>query len=95
MTEWIRQMARYDMSSIECGALGAVASGTVFLQLGLMNAIGRVAPVDRVAAHKWFNLGAGEGVAEAARMRKELSLEMSAAEIAEAQRAAREWISTH
>ena len=88
-------MARYDMSSIECGALGAVASGTVYFQLGLMHAIGRTVPLDRVSAHKWFNLAASEGVAEAARMRRELAEEMSADEIAIAQRAAREYITRH
>lgn len=85
-------MARYDMSSVDCGALGAVATGTVLLQLGLMYAVGRSAPIDRVAAHKWFNLAAREGVAEAARLRKELALEMRADEIAEAQRQARRWL---
>lgn len=88
-------MARYDMSSIECGALGAVASGTVYFQLGLMHAIGRTVPLDRVSAHKWFNLAAREGVAEAARMRRELAVEMSADEIAIAQRAAREYLTRH
>lgn len=85
-------MARYDMSSVDCGALGAVATGTVLLQLGLMYAVGRSVPIDRIAAHKWFNLAAREGVAEAARMRKELALEMRTEEIAEAQRAARRWL---
>lgn len=88
-------MARYDMSMIECGALGAVASGAVFFQLGLTHSIGRDGLIDRVAAHKWFNLAAREGVADAARMRKELALEMSAHEIAEAQRAARQWLTMH
>lgn len=88
-------MARYDMSPIECGALGAVASGTVYFQLGLMHAIGRTVPVDRVAAHKWFNLAAREGVRQAADMRRELAAEMSADEIATAQRAAREYLTRH
>lgn len=88
-------MARFDMSSIECGALGAVRSGVVYFQLGMTYSIGKSAPIDRVSAHKWFNLAAREGVAEAARMRRELSVEMSAEEIAEAQRAAREWLTAH
>lgn len=88
-------MARYDVSSIECGALGAVASGTVYFQLGLMYATGKSAPIDRVSAHKWFNLAAREGVEEAKRLRRELSVEMSADEIAAAQRAAREHLSLH
>lgn len=87
-------MARFDMSSAECGALGAIASGAVYLQLGLMYSIGRNVPVDRVSAHKWFNLAAREGVAEAARMRKDLSLEMTSDEIADAQRAARQHLAT-
>ncbi|MBB3972501.1 sel1 repeat family protein [Hansschlegelia beijingensis] len=88
-------MARYDMSTIETGALGAVAPGAVFLQLGMAAALGRHGAIDRVAAHKWFNLAARDGVAEAIRLRRELSLEMSAAEIADAQRAAREWLAAH
>ncbi len=85
-------MARYDISSADCGALGAVANGTVLFQMGLMCAVGRTAPTDRVSAHKWFNLAAREGVAEAVRLRRELALEMSPEEIALAQRQAREWI---
>ncbi|PZQ17764.1 MAG: sel1 repeat family protein [Ancylobacter novellus] len=88
-------MARYDMSSADCGALGAVASGALYFQLGVMHAIGRGAPVDRVSAHKWLNLAAREGVADAARMRRELALEMTAEEIADAQRAAREHLRAH
>ncbi len=88
-------MARFDMSSIEFGALGAVRSGSVFLQLGLSHAIGLATPIDRVAAHKWFNLAARAGVSDAARLRRELALEMTANEVAEAQRAAREWISAN
>lgn len=87
-------MARYDMSSAECGALGAVASGAVYFQLGLMFAIGREAPVDRVSAHKWFNLAAREGVADAARLRREVALEMTSDEIADAQRAARQHLAS-
>lgn len=88
-------MARYDMSSIDCGALGAVAAGTVYFQLGLMHSTGRSVPVDRVTAHKWFNLAAREGVEQAAMMRRELAAEMSQDEIAIAQRAAREYLTRH
>lgn len=88
-------MARLDMSFNECGALGAVASGSVYFQLGLMHSIGRTVPIDLVSAHKWFNLAAREGVTEAARLRRELALEMSVEEISEAQRAAREHLRAH
>ena len=51
--------------------------------------------VDLVAAHKWFNLAALRGYEDAAWHRQQLAEEMSAAEIATAQRAAREWLRTH
>ena len=46
-----------------------------------------------VEAHKWFNLAAARGHEEAAGCRAEVSDEMTAREIAEAQRRAREWLS--
>jgi len=48
--------------------------------------------VDYVAAHKWFNLAAMRGVDEAKRWRATMASEMSTAQIAEAQRQAREWL---
>lgn len=50
---------------------------------------------DLITAHKWFNLAAMQGNLEARAYRAELSKEMSADEIAEAQRLAREYLSTH
>ena len=47
-----------------------------------------------VEAHKWFNLAAMKGNAEARTYRKELLLEMTADQVAEAQRIAREWMSS-
>jgi TPR repeat protein len=51
--------------------------------------------VDLIAAHKWFNLAAMRGNPEAARLRREIAGEMSPEEIAAAQRAARDWLTTH
>jgi uncharacterized protein len=48
--------------------------------------------VDLVEAHKWFNLAALNGSSEAQSCRAEISEEMSAREIAEAQRQARAWL---
>ena len=48
-----------------------------------------------VAAHKWFNIAALRGNAAAARMRREIAIEMSDTEIAAAQRAARAWMTRH
>jgi TPR repeat protein len=50
---------------------------------------------DLIAAHKWFNLAAVKGNRAAANYRQELAREMSASDVAEAQRAAREWLSRH
>ncbi|BCJ90505.1 hypothetical protein IZ6_12400 [Terrihabitans soli] len=89
-------MKYLDIGALENAALGAPnARGDIFVQLGLMYSNGRTVQPDRVQAHKWFNLAASKGHSEAARYRKELAAEMSEDDIAEAQRAARKWVSTH
>ena len=45
-----------------------------------------------IEAHKWFNLAAARGHEEAAHCRADISEEMTAWEIAEAQRRARQWL---
>ena len=47
---------------------------------------------DLIEAHKWFNLAAVAGHEDAPECRAEVSDEMTAREIAEAQRRAREWL---
>ena len=47
---------------------------------------------DMIEAHKWFNLAASKGHEEAAWCRADISEEMTAREIAEAQKLAREWL---
>jgi uncharacterized protein len=49
--------------------------------------------VDLIQAHKWFNLAAVSGNERAQECRAEISYDMSAREIAEAQRQARAWLS--
>ncbi len=51
--------------------------------------------LDLITAHKWFNLAAMLGNVEARTYRSELAREMSADEVAEAQRLAREFLSMH
>jgi uncharacterized protein len=58
----------------------------------MMYSVGRSVPVDLVTAHKWFNLAAVRGNAEAIRLRREIAEQMLPVEIAEAQRAARAWL---
>ena len=47
---------------------------------------------DMIEAHKWFNIAASKGHEEASWCRADVADEMTAREIAEAQRRAREWL---
>lgn len=61
--------------------------------LGMVYASGaQGAIVDLIEAHKWFNLAAMSGSTAAQACRAEVAEEMSAAEIAAAQKAARAWL---
>jgi uncharacterized protein len=48
--------------------------------------------IDLIEAHKWFNLAALSGSGRAQACRAEIAEEMTAREIAEAQRQARAWL---
>lgn len=64
-------------------------------ELGLAYSSGRGGmAVDLVEAHKWFNLAALSGCTRGQECRAEISVEMTAREIAEAQRQARAWLGT-
>lgn len=71
------------------------ATPDVMFELGMMYSAGRSVPMNLIEAHKWFNLAASRGFAEAVRLRREIAGQMSEAEIAEAQRAARAWLTLH
>ena len=47
---------------------------------------------DLIEAHRWLNIAAANGHEEAALCRTDIAEEMTAREIAEAQRRAREWL---
>jgi len=86
-------MGRFEIADVDHAALGqANAGGDMFFDLGMMYASGRSVPADLVIAHKWFNIAAMRGNADAVRLRLEIAAEMSEAEIATAQRAARDWL---
>jgi TPR repeat protein len=69
-------------------------SGDDLFRLGLRYSTGQGgAPLDFVAAHTLFSLASLRGSLEAKIYRKELSAEMDPADVAEAQRAAKEWLS--
>ena len=62
-------------------------------ELGVTYSTGRGGiTVDLIEAHKWFNLAALSGDTRAQACRAEISVEMTAREIAEAQRQARAWL---
>jgi TPR repeat protein len=89
-------MARLDIAGEEmAGLASAQMDGRAFYELGVMYAAGRSVELDRVTAHKWLNIAAVRGCRDAIPLRSELASEMSSAEIAEAQRAARLWLSLH
>lgn len=77
------------------GCLAAAAAGDInaYYDLGVAFSTGsHGAECDLVEAHKWFNIAAARGHEEAAWCRADVSEEMTAREIAEAQRRAREWL---
>lgn len=76
-----------------CMAEAARGNADAFFDLGMAYAAGRDgAPQDFVEAHKWFNLAAMSGDARGQECRADLATEMSAREIAQAQRQARAWL---
>ncbi|PKR90606.1 sel1 repeat family protein [Pleomorphomonas diazotrophica] len=88
-------MARLELNSTDQLAGGSGATSDILYELGVMYAVGRDVEQNLIEAHKWFNIAAFRGSESAARYRRELADEMSSADIAAAQRQAREWISLH
>jgi len=64
---------------------------TAQLYLGVMYSKEGV-PQDYVQAHMWFNLSAAHGEKNATELRDDVAKRMTAAQIAEAQKLAREWL---
>jgi TPR repeat protein len=85
------KMGRTEFAAVDSGSIGE-ASEDMFFRLGMMYSTGTEVPTDYVSAHKWFNLAAIRGNAGAIHLRREIATEMTAAEIAQAQRAARDWL---
>lgn len=82
-------LIRSRMADAERGDVDAL------FDLGITFSTGRGGiAVDLVEAHKWFNLAALSGSTRGQQYRAEISLEMTAREIAEAQRQARAWLGT-
>jgi TPR repeat protein len=80
-------LIRSRLADAEAGNVDAL------MELGIAYSTGRGgAPVDLIEAHKWFNLAALSGCTRGQECRAEIALEMTAREIAEAQRQARAWL---
>ncbi|KQQ37791.1 hypothetical protein ASG19_01415 [Rhizobium sp. Leaf306] len=88
-------MARFEMNASEMATMGGEARADVLCDMGLMYATGRGCPVDLVSAHKWLNIAAIKGCDRAAELRADLAATMSKMQLAEALRAAREWMTIH
>ncbi|MEL6540390.1 MAG: hypothetical protein AAFP79_08830 [Pseudomonadota bacterium] len=76
-------------------ALAAAAQGDVsaLFDLGVVYSTGsHGVECDLIEAHKWFNIAASRGHEDAGFCRSDVSDEMTAREIAEAQRRARQWL---
>ena len=76
--KWFRRAANQGEANAQCF-------------LGLMYFEGRGVPQDFVSAHMWLNFAAASGIEDAAEYRHALTAKMTPAQIAEAQRLAREW----
>jgi hypothetical protein len=84
-----------DLKHIET-ARGEVAAIPEHLYgLGMRHSIGGLERFDLITAHMYFNLAGIKGHRHAKARRAEIATEMSAAEIAAAQRAARIWLDEH
>ena len=85
------------MADIQIAAVYAVdpADAEECFALGMNYSAGAGVAVDLIEAHKWFNIAASRGHADAARLRREVAEQMADAEIGCAQRAARDWLKAH
>lgn len=68
------------------------ASPEQLFDLGVAYSTGQGVPLNLIEAHKWFNLAAAKGNEPAREWRSSVAREMTADEIAEAQRQARAWL---
>ncbi|MFZ9395547.1 MAG: hypothetical protein ACO25F_05730 [Erythrobacter sp.] len=84
-----------DLVIAKCLAAAAQGEITAYFDLGVAFSTGsHGVDCNLVEAHKWFNLAASKGHEEAAWCRADISEEMTAREIAEAQRQARAWLAS-
>ena len=88
-------MARFDFQMQDSTPVSADNRAEAMCEMGLMYATGRGCSLDLVAAHKWLNIAAIKGSDRAALLRADVAASMSKMQLAEALRAAREWMTVH
>jgi len=89
----VSAQANADLLVAACLAAAAQGDVAAYYDLGVAYSTGsHGVACDLIEAHKWFNLAAVAGHEESAWCRADIAEEMTAREIAEAQRRAREWI---
>ncbi len=81
----------YDTALKEFRPLAERGKAVAQWSLGIMYERGRSVPQDYVQAYRWYTLAAAKGLKEAVKMRDLLEKRMTPAQLAEAQRMAREW----
>ena len=90
---WPTNVETGDPLVASCLAAAAQGDISAYFDLGVAYSTGsHGVECDLIEAHKWFNLAAVAGYDEAAQCRADISDEMTAREISEAQRRAREWL---
>lgn len=88
-------MARFEVLDHELATMGGEAKADTLCEMGLRYATGRDGRIDLVSAHKWFNIAAIKGSDRAAELRGDVAAMMTKSELAQALRAAREWMTVH
>jgi len=88
-------MARMEMGMDRFAVTAQSGAPDALFELGLLYATGLDVEADLVVAHKWFNLAALRGNRAALARRIELAREMTASQVAQAQKLAREWLATN
>ncbi|OXS99418.1 hypothetical protein B7H23_14775 [Notoacmeibacter marinus] len=54
-------MARLDLTYHDAGSIAVAGPAERYFELGLACATGKNGAIDKVAAHKWFNIAASKG----------------------------------
>lgn len=88
-------MARSEQQMLKPTLSAAAQRPEALCEMGLAYATGSGCDPDLVSAHKWLNIAAIRGCDRAALLRADVAAAMTKMQLAEALRAAREWMTVH